>query len=583
MTDRQHYTAADRAEELFRAGRPEEAIDLSRRMCQAPEASADDWFLYGCLSADTGDTGAAMAALGKAAELEPDYAEAQLALGKLLAASGDHAAAMNRLEKAAELQPDNADIWLMLGIAHGLAGEVTRAEECCRQSLALQPRSAQAHFNLANALQAQGKSGDAEVEYEAALELDPGLIPAWSMLSQVRISRGKLAEAEAAARQAIALDPRFGAAHFTLGGILEARGEIQQARQHYAQAAELLPDFPEAHLRLGMLLAGLGEHSAAVESYQRAVNLKPDLAEAFFLMGESFRVQRLFGKAEANYRKAVALNNDHLQAHYRLALGLLAAKHHDEAAKHFEEILRINPNDEQARHLLAAQRAEAPPTAPAAYVATLFDEVADSFDARLVGTLQYRIPERLHELVRQRAAPAAKSLDVIDLGCGTGLCAPLIRGMARTLHGVDLSPRMVEKARERNLYDSLEVGDIAATLQSRTAAWDLALAADVFIYLGDLHEVFSACASALRSGGYFAFSVEAGDESDAFVLRQTGRYAHSPRYIRELAAATGFQETGHRRAVVRREHGADVHGHLFLLRRPVTLPESPYRIKYFFD
>lgn len=583
MTDRQHHTAADHAEQLFRTGHPEEALDLCRRTCEGPEASAEDWFLYGCLSADIGDSRTAMTALGKAAELEPDFAEAQFGLGKLLAASGDHAAATSHLEKAAELQPDNADIWLMLGVAHGLAGEINRAEECCRRSLALQPRSAQAHFNLANALQAQGKSGDAAVEYEAALELDPGLIPAWSMLSQVRISLGKLAEAEAAARQAIALEPGFGAAHFTLGGILEARGEIQQARQHYAQAAELLPDFPEAHLRLGMLLAGLGEYAKAVESYQRVTNLKPDFAEVYFLMGESFRAQQLFGKAEASYRKTVALNNDHLQAHYLLALGLLAAKHHDEAAKHFEEILRINPNDEQARHLLAAQRAEAPSAAPAAYVATLFDEVADNFDAKLVGTLQYRTPELLHELVHRLAAPSAKSLDVIDLGCGTGLCAPLFRGMARALHGVDLSPRMIEKARERNSYDTLEVGDIAASLRSRTGAWDMAIAADVFVYLGDLREVFVACSAALRPGGFFAFSVEAGDDGDAFVLRQTGRYAHALRYIRELAATAGFQETGHRHAVVRREHGADVHGHLFLLRRPVTFPESPYRIKYFFD
>jgi predicted TPR repeat methyltransferase len=332
-----------------------------------------------------------------------------------------------------------------------------------------------------------------------------------------------------------------------------------------------------------MILDRLGEYPGAVESYQRVLGLKPDLAEVHYLLGESFRVQRLFGKAEACYRKAVALDNDHLQAHYRLAFGLSAAKHHDEAARHFEEILRINPNDDQARHLLAAQRGETSAGAPPAYVSVLFDGIADTFDEKLVGALQYRTPQLLGELVRQLAAPAAKSLDVIDLGCGTGLCAPLFRDLARTLHGVDLSSRMIEKARERNLYDTLDVGDITTSLRSKTAAWDLAIAADVFVYLGDLREVFTACASALRPGGMLAFSVEASDEGDAFVLRQTGRYAHSGSYIRSLAAAAGLSEVGNRVTVLRRESGQDVHGHLYLLRRPLSLPESVYRVKYFFD
>lgn len=583
MPDQQRNTTADQLEQLLAAGRVHEAMELCRRICETAEATSEDWLLYGCVSADAGDTATGLAALGRAAELDPELAEAHFGLGKLLAAAGDHTAAADRLEKATQLQPDNADIWLALGITYGLAKQATQAEECCRRSLELQPGSAQAHFNLANALQAQGKLDEAEVEYESALKIEPQRAMGWSMLSQVRVGLGKHAEAEAAAVRALSLEPRLGEAHFTLGGILETRGEIQQARQHYTHAAELLPDFPEAHLRLGMLLAKLKEHAAAVESFQRILNLKPDLAEAHFLMGESFRAQQLFGKAEASYRKTVALNNDHLQAHYLLALGLLAAKHHDEAARHFEEILRINPNDDQARHLLAAQRAEAPPTAPAAYVATLFDEVADTFDEKLVGTLNYRTPELLQDLVRRFAKPAVKSLDVIDLGCGTGLCAPLFRGMAHTLHGVDLSSRMIEKARERNLYDTLDVGDITASLHARNAAWDLVIAADVLVYLGDLREVFTACASALRPGGLFAFSVEAGDDIETFVLRQTGRYAHSGNYLRSLIAAAGLSEIARLDAVLRREQGQDVHGHLYLLRRPVNLPESPYRIKYFFD
>lgn len=583
MPDQQQDTTADRVEQLFRAGRPQEAIALSRSSCESPQAGPEDWLLYGCVSADAGDSATAMMALEKAAGLDPDLAEAQFGLGKLLAAAGDHAAAIARLRKAAQLQPDNPDIWLALGITCGLAKQPTEAEECCRRSLELQPGSVPAHFNLANALQAQGRFSEAEAEYETALKIEPGLARAWSMLAQARVGLRKFAEAEAAAARALALEPRLGEAHFTLADLLETRGELGQAREHYAQAANLLPGLPEAHLKLGMLLDRVGEYAAAVESYQRVLGLKPDLAQVHYLLGESFRVQRLFGKAEACYRKAVELDDDHLQAHYRLAFGLQAAGHHDEAAKHFGEILRINPNDDQARHLLAAQRGETSAAPPPAYVSVLFDGIADTFDEKLVGTLQYRTPQLLGELVRQHAAPAVKSLDVIDLGCGTGLCAPLFRDVARRLHGIDLSSRMIEKARERNLYDALDVGDITASLRSKTAAWDLAIAADVFVYLGDLRDVFTACAAALKPGGMLAFSVEASDEGDAFVLRQTGRYAHSRRYIHSLATAAGLSEVGYRAAVLRRESGQDVQGHLYLLRRSLSLPESAYRVKYFFD
>lgn len=583
MTDPQHNTTTDRVEQLFRAGRPQEAIDLCRRLCEAPEATPEDWFLYGCVSADTGDNATAMMALGKAAELDPDLVEAQFGLGKLLAATGEHAQAIAPLQKAAQLQPDNAEIWLALGIAHGLAKQAIQAEECCRRSLELQPGSAQAHFNLANALQAQKELSEAEAEYEAALNIDPRLAMGWSMLSQARVGLGKPVEAEAAATRALSLEPRLGEAHFMLGNLLAARGEMEQARDHFRQVTELLPQLPDGHVRLGQILHHLGDLAGAADSYQRVLELNPGLAQGHFLLGEILNEQKFFGKAAMSYRNALAVNNDHLQAHYRLAFLAVTVGNKVEAVKHLEEIVRINPGDEQARHMLAAQRGETTATAPVTYVTTLFDEVADKFDEKLVDKLNYHIPERLHEMVSQIVVPAAKSLDVIDLGCGTGLCAPLFRGMARTLHGVDLAPRMIEKARERNLYDTLEVGDIVASLKSRTAAWDLVISTDVFIYVGDLQEVFSACSSALRPGGFFAFSVEAGDDSDTFILRPSGRYAHARGYIRSLAAAGGFYEVGHRAVFVRHEKGKKMPGYIFLLRRSVSLPENGYRIEYFFS
>ena len=577
MTNQQSDTTADRAnrllmEGLLVAGRPEEAIDLCRRICQAPGAGPRDWLIYGCLCADTGDVATAKTALRKAVELDPGLAEAHFGLGKLLVAKGKYPKAVERFQMAVQLQPDNADIWLTLGITCGLAKQADKAEECCRRSLELSPRSAQARFNLANALQAQGKLNEAESEYETALLVEPGLVAGWSMLAQARVGLGKFDEAEAAATRALTLNPRMGEAHYTLGAISDELGDTERARDHFRQAAELLPKLPDAHWRLGQVLMKLKEYSGAAESFQAVLNVDPRLARVHAAMGTSFNQRKLFGRAENCFRKALALNNDYLEAHLLLASTLKSMGRDDEYEKQLVECLRIDPNDGQVRHLLAALRGETTATAPADYVTKIFDDYAKNFDALLVGELNYRTPEHLYELVRAQVAAAANSLDVIDLGCGTGLCAPLFRGMARTLHGVDLAPRMIEKARERVLYDTLEVGDIVTALKSKTAAWDLAISTDVFIYVGALEKVFTACGAALKPGGFLAFSVEAGDDSETFVLRKTGRYAHASGYIRSLSAATGFDEIERRAVVLRKEGLEDLQGYLFLLRRTADAP-----------
>lgn len=561
-------SSADHINRLLAEGRLQEAIDLCGKACQAAKATAEDWRLYGCLCADTGDLATARSALLKAIKIDPGLVAAQVGLGKVLATTGDYTAAIERLQHATELEPDNADIWLALGITFGLANQLPEAEECCRRSLVLQPGSANALFNLANALQAQGRLSDAETEYEAALSIKPDLTDGWYMLAQARLGMRKFAEAEVAAAEALKLNAGKGEVYITLGSIAAARSDLVQARDYFREAADRLPGSPDAHMRLGQALFELMDYNGAADSFHAVVALDPNRVEGHFLMGGCFEERKLIGRAEICYRKALALNPDHLQAHNRLAFICVRMNRRDQAASHFAEVLRLDPGDEQARHLLAAQRGETTAMAPASYVATLFDGVAETFDTTLVDELGYQAPGILFEMVSPYMTPGMSKSDVIDLGCGTGLCAPLFRGMARTLHGVDISSRMIDKAGERGLYDTLEVNDVATSLSARVAAWDLAISADVFVYLGDLRGIFTACSSALKPGGLFAFSVEDGDDAGDFILRDTGRYAHSRAYIQRLAAETDFSEVVQRAIVVRKDKGSvDINGYIILLRR----------------
>jgi predicted TPR repeat methyltransferase len=201
----------------------------------------------------------------------------------------------------------------------------------------------------------------------------------------------------------------------------------------------------------------------------------------------------------------------------------------------------------------------------------LFDQCAERFEERLVEKLKYRGPDLLFDLV-ERFVPV-RQLDILDLGCGTGLVGARFRPRAHTLTGVDLSPNMLKVARQRQIYDKLICSELVEFLQKQTKSFDLAVAADVFIYFGDLSKVFHTIRGALRDGGFFGFSVEAGEDRD-FVLRDTCRYAHSFAYLRRLAEEHGLALEIIESRVIRQQDGADVVGHLAMLRSLSGCPSS---------
>ncbi|WP_296948762.1 class I SAM-dependent methyltransferase [uncultured Massilia sp.] len=185
--------------------------------------------------------------------------------------------------------------------------------------------------------------------------------------------------------------------------------------------------------------------------------------------------------------------------------------------------------------------------------------------------LGYRTPALLDALLRRHGGMPGS---VADLGCGTGLCAPFLRPAATRLAGVDLSPKMLDRARATGLYDELACADIGDWLASQQDAHDLLVAADVLVYIGALETLFARARAALRPGGRLAFSCEAledgggaGAGADAdYAIRASNRYAHALGYVERCAADAGFTLVEAERAALRREHGADVAGWLVLLR-----------------
>ncbi len=224
------------------------------------------------------------------------------------------------------------------------------------------------------------------------------------------------------------------------------------------------------------------------------------------------------------------------------------------------------------RHMLYARLGLPVRQAGRAYVRSLFDDYAQTYDQHLTGELGYRAPQALLDILLPHVEK--RHLAIADLGCGTGLCGPLFAPYARSLAGVDLSEQMLAHARNRAVYDEIAAADLVDYLSTRRSRFDLCLAADVLVYMGDLQPPFAAVAHALAAGGLFAFTLELSPARGPWRLCATGRYAHSAAYVRTLAASLGFGILAWRPVNYRLQCGEPVPGAVWLLQR--HQPDAAY-------
>jgi predicted TPR repeat methyltransferase len=276
-----------------------------------------------------------------------------------------------------------------------------------------------------------------------------------------------------------------------------------------------------------------------------------------------------FEEARVALYRALALRPDHALASRSLGQVLYRLGRTDEARRVFRQWLEHDPDNPIARHLFAACGGNAPPErASDAYVESLFDGAAPGYDASL-RDLDYRVPELIASLLAERVGKPRASLEVLDAGCGTGLCGPTLRPYASRLAGVDLSAAMLERAGELGLYDELIRAELTAHLRQREAAYDLVVAADTLVYFGELRTILAAAAASLRPGGSLAFSVERTDEESdcGYRLATHGRYSHLRSYLEREISRSGLSLREILTDVLRTEVGQPVRGWIVLARK----------------
>ncbi|EJN05354.1 methyltransferase domain-containing protein [Phyllobacterium sp. YR531] len=274
------------------------------------------------------------------------------------------------------------------------------------------------------------------------------------------------------------------------------------------------------------MLFDSGDHAAAADLMAQALELVPDWTAGRFRLGEMWE----------------------------------AAGQNDSAAEAWRDVLERDPEDRfgAGLKLAATGHADAPATPPLAYVETLFDAYAPTFESALLDKLEYRVPELLAAAIKENGK-GRRYASVLDLGCGTGLMGPYVRPLTDYLAGMDLSEPMLLKATEKQVYDNLGKGDVN-DFEVAPQSIDLIIAADVFVYVGDLDRAFAAIAKALAIDGLFVFSVENQEGSDEPVLQASLRYTHSRTYVERLLSDHGMAAISLTQETIRQDRGEPLQG-----------------------
>ncbi len=464
--------------------------------------------------------------------------------------------------------------WLMLGAALGMTGNIPGAEQAFRESLRLNPGDVQALVNLGRALAEQEKYTEVADTMEQVLGINPGhrqaLIGYINSLAHLQ----RFAEAEECCNLLTKNNQGDVEALTLLGNVHKLKGEYGFALTLFDQALGVDPKFVSAHMNKGLVLNSMGRVKAAIESFEQARLLAPENPTIWFIKGMTHITMNNLEQAAKDLEEAFRLNPSDVNTGGQLANVYRHLRRLPESAEVSRRILLSDPDNVRAKFYLEAFRSQENKQLvqriPREVAEATYNhaDVGRNFESSLKGGLEYKAPDVLDHAIRENFGhQQGVSLDILEIGCGTGLCGSRFADISKTLVGTDLSPSMLDVAREKNVYSELYVSDLIDVLSDNPHGFDLVIAMDVLCYFGDLTEIFQKCHDTLRVKGVFALSVEKPDEDDLWMLHPYGHFVHSLRHLQQAARVAGFEELFVKEMVLRREALEKRVGYVCLFRR----------------
>ena len=355
-----------------------------------------------------------------------------------------------------------------------------------------------------------------------------------------------------------------------LGNIYRELGRLNDAKTAYNQVLDFAPEHADTLVNVAVILRQLSQPQKALDLLNRAIKLSPEHGDAYHNLGNALADLGDYEEALSAYKKSLKYSSIDGLTPKAIARVQYDLGRTDDAIRTLQRWVFASPDDAVARHLLAAFKGEnIPKRASDECVRQTFDGFSKTFD-EVLDRLDYKAPGLVGDLVTEKLDTKSAGYRVLDIGCGTGLFGPLIREFSSTLIGVDLSSGMLDKARERDVYDDLVESELTRYMQKSIGKFDVISCVDTLVYLGDLADVVPAAYHALDGNGWFFFTVETHSEDEfaqGYWLQANGRYSHSRLYLSDLLAKTGFEVDTMDKVILRKEGREEVGGLLVAAMR----------------
>lgn len=382
---------------------------------------------------------------------------------------------------------------------------------------------------------------------------------------------GKPEHAVQAARRALTLAPGWHVAQIELALRLAQQKQGDEAMQLAMQALAGAPDEPQV-MSGAINVALFSERTEqtlawaedGVRRFPEDAGIRLFLARLLVALGRP-------GDAQAQYEYI----HSRLPQHEETLRGLLSCAmktgDSDQAVQWADRLLALSPDDENAQYWHAIARGQTPETQPSDVVTDIFDGYAQNFDMHLVRALQYRVPERVAQILLEKHPD--RRFNLLDLGCGTGLVGVYLGRIEGHIIGADLSEKMIEQAARHGIYSRFHRVNVLDALRETPAEhYEAITCTDVLVYVGDLAPVIPNAFRILKAGGHFIFSCEAAaEDEDDLVLRPSQRYAHKASSAERQLRAAGFDDIViEHLPTLRMEGGVPLPGFLVVAHKPAT-------------
>ena len=515
------------AQALQDSGHPKEALEHYKSVLAKDDSLPETYHNMGIIFRFQGDTEEAKRLFRKAIELRSGFSSAYVNLALIERDAGYADRALDLLAQAVDADSENAEAYAQIAVTYRLSGQYDKALEYYRKALDLCGDNPLYWNGLGITFERLDNPDDAFHAYCQAIDLDPEFPDAYNNRANVYAKLGKHWEAEADYKKAVRLDPQYASAFNNLGALLYDQERYEEALECYRKAFIINPKQAETCSNLAMAVKEAGDPAEAVGLFFNALHLDPSLTEIHHYLAQTLK--ELYDDPQPEAKET--------------------------AIKLAEKWVQFFPDNPVASHVRAAFKGEKTERASNAYVRELFDSFADSFEATLKKT-DYRVPALLAEEMKNFPS----GLHILDAGCGTGLNAAVLKPYAKELAGVDLSEKMIAAAKEKNLYDCLEAGEIIRFCEKNKNRFDLIVLADVACYFGELETLMRAVHAALKKNGAVFLSLEKLLCGQEYALQPSGRFAQSETYLEKVLHTSGFNKKTLKQAVLRKEKNVSVGG-----------------------